>query len=157
MSTPISYDLKYTDADHLWTVGPLPLFLHRPRGKPLSLSFNAFRDMRSVKARNSLKQKYAELVTASFPIKPKQPYKLPYKTLLIYYAPDKRIRDIDGMCTIVNKFTLDALVVAGLLADDNTRLIGNTHFAYGGLSHNKTSYINFHIFKDTDYAHYQSP
>lgn len=143
------YDLIYTQEDHLWSFKNLPGTIVRPRAKNHQIHLNYFTDLANRFTQNTLKQQYTDMLLKSYlkPI-PSIPYEERAKLLYIYYAPDKRLRDLGNMSTIIMKFTEDALVKAGFIKDDNTNHIQNIHFSYGGLCGNKCSHVDLHIFKD---------
>lgn len=56
------------------------------------------------------------------------------KVVLDYwlYMPSQRDSDTNNVCTIVDKFFLDALVESGKLVDDNHRIVVGSGFYFGG-------------------------
>lgn len=143
-----SFNLIYRQEDLLWVTQPLPITVKRPRGKPEQIHLNSFINLGRRPAQNSMKKRYTKLVHRLLPEPPPTPYQGLVKFLFIYYAPDARIRDLSNMCAIVDKFTSDAVVEAGFIADDNTGFIQNVHYAYGGKDVNKFNHARLYIFKD---------
>lgn len=142
------HDLQYLTSDHLWTIPGIPLKVNKTRGKPDKGDLNSFINIGHRKAQNGVKQRYTKLLQSMFPKEPTEPYSGLVKLLYVYYAPDKRIRDLGNMCALLMKFSEDALVQSGFLTDDNTKHIQNIHFAYGGLDPSKFNHVDLHIFKD---------
>tara|TARA_R100000541_G_scaffold56081_1_gene65309 strand:- start:448 stop:696 length:249 start_codon:yes stop_codon:yes gene_type:complete len=50
-----------------------------------------------------------------------------------YYAKTKRRIDISNPCSIIDKFTCDALVKAGILKDDSFKQVNKVVYKFGGL------------------------
>jgi Holliday junction resolvase RusA-like endonuclease len=50
-----------------------------------------------------------------------------------YYAKTKRRLDISNPCSIIDKFTCDALVKKGLLPDDDYNVIKGVTYKWGGI------------------------
>lgn len=142
------HDIRYLAQDHLWTFEGLPITLLRPRSKAQQVHLNFFTNMANRKAQNTLKQKYTTLLGDYLQPAPKSPYPGRVKCLYVYYAPNRAIRDLSNMTTMVMKFTEDALVKYGFLVDDNTSYIQNIHLAYGGIDPDKRNFCDLHIFQD---------
>lgn len=55
---------------------------------------------------------------------------LPWYTL---YIPTKRECDIENICPIISKFTLDVVVEHGKLKDDNYKILPKAFYEFGGV------------------------
>lgn len=50
-----------------------------------------------------------------------------------YYAPDKRVRDLMNVVSVVDKFFQDAMVVRGCILADDTSIVKNISVRYKGI------------------------
>ena len=50
-----------------------------------------------------------------------------------YYAPDKRVRDLMNVVSVVDKFFQDAMVVRGCILADDTSIVKNLSASYMGV------------------------
>ena len=51
----------------------------------------------------------------------------------VYYAKSNRRVDVSNPCSIIDKFTCDALVRVGILEDDSSKQIKKVIYKYGGV------------------------
>jgi len=51
----------------------------------------------------------------------------------VYYAKSNRRVDVSNPCSIIDKFTCDALVKVGILEDDSSKQIKSITYLYGGV------------------------
>jgi len=51
----------------------------------------------------------------------------------VYYAKSNRRVDVSNPCSIIDKFTCDALVKVGILEDDSSKQIKSITYVYGGV------------------------
>ena len=51
----------------------------------------------------------------------------------VYYAKSNRRVDVSNPCSIIDKFTCDALVRVGILEDDSSKQIKYITYVYGGV------------------------
>ena len=51
----------------------------------------------------------------------------------VYYAKSNRRVDVSNPCSIIDKFTCDALVRVGILEDDSSKQIKSINYVYGGV------------------------
>jgi|TARA_R100001082_G_C4351920_1_gene154938 Holliday junction resolvase RusA-like endonuclease len=51
----------------------------------------------------------------------------------VYYAKSNRRVDVSNPCSIIDKFTCDALVRVGILEDDSSKQIKSITYVYGGV------------------------
>lgn len=142
------HNIEYLSEDHLWSFKGLPVTLLRPRSSAQQVNLNFFINMGNRMTQSSLKKRYTKLLGSHLKPFPAEPYQGLVKLLYVYYAPDKRVRDLDNMTGLIMKFTNDALTKYGYIEDDNTKHIRNIHLAYGGLDPDKFNHCDLHIFKD---------
>ena len=60
-------------------------------------------------------------------------YEEPVVLIYTYYAKSKRRLDVSNPCSIIDKFTCDALVKAEVLEDDSSKQIKQVIYKYGGI------------------------
>jgi len=53
-------------------------------------------------------------------------------TFTVYFK-DRRGRDVNNYCSVIEKFTADCLVKAGKIPDDNFNYLQKTTFLFGGI------------------------
>ena len=56
----------------------------------------------------------------------------------VYYAKSNRRVDVSNPCSIIDKFTCDALVRVGILEDDSSKQIKSISYVYGGVDKENT-------------------
>lgn len=57
----------------------------------------------------------------------------PVTLLFVYFAPDKRVRDLGNMLAIHEKYFSDALVELGCLPDDSYEFINEIVYKFGAI------------------------
>lgn len=72
-----------------------------------------------------------------------------YTAVFVYYAPDKRRRDLSNMCAFIDKFLMDSLVHEEVIPEDDVSIIIGTHYIFGGVTPNNNT-ISFYLFKEED-------
>ena len=123
------------------------LKLQLPYGKVATL--NSYRNQYHYRA-NKEKKNWAvvvhkALVKAGFNTKRKTPFvTTPVKIRFGFSFPDRRKRDIDGMAVYV-KYTLDALVSANVLPEDNVNHVPEITLSTLKLDKNKQGFIRVSI------------
>lgn len=107
----------------------LPLEVYYTKNKKFILNLNNYRNAH-YRILSNAKKIYADnlIDRISYP-KYKEPVVLTYT----YYAKSKRRLDISNPCSIIDKFTCDALVKAGVLEDDSSKQIKQVVYKYGGV------------------------
>ncbi len=110
----------------------LPLFIHTTKSETQKgkfiLNLNNYRNTHFQKL-NKAKVNYSNLIKKMLP-------KVKYKTVeleYIYFAATKRKIDVSNPCSIIDKFTCDALTEAGLWEDDNINTIKKVSYIWGGV------------------------
>ena len=94
---------------------PMVLQLGTRKKKNYWLTLNNYRNWQYI-VNNNLKKKFKEEIT------PLLPTGVKYDKFYLHYTmypPDNRQRDINNVCSTIDKFFADALVAAGLVPDDN--------------------------------------
>lgn len=105
-----------------------PVSIPISKNKSLALNLNVYRNahFQSLnKAKVNFKAHMAEQIE---PITPMNKVHVKY----ILFVGSKRLLDIANVCTVVDKFFMDALVEMGKLPDDNYEHLTNITFEYGG-------------------------
>lgn len=109
----------------------LPLSVKVSKRKTFILNLNNFRNLH-YRLLNNAKQGYTDLVMAIVP-RIKLPHEQKIILVYVYYAPSKRKCDVANICSIVDKFTCDGLVKAGVIKDDNTDYVAEVRYIWGGV------------------------
>ena len=107
----------------------LPLEVYYSKNKKFILNLNNYRNAH-YRILSNAKKIYAEnLVDRISHPKYDEPVVLTYT----YYAKSRRRLDVSNPCSIIDKFTCDALVKAGVLEDDSSKQIKQVIYKYGGI------------------------
>jgi len=107
----------------------LPLEVYYTKNKKFILNLNNYRNAH-YRTLSNAKKIYADNLVdrISYP-KYEEPVVLTYT----YYAKSKRRLDVSNPCSIIDKFTCDALVKAEVLEDDSSKQIKKVIYKYGGI------------------------
>jgi len=107
----------------------LPLEVYYTKNKKFILNLNNYRNAH-YRILSNAKKIYADNLVnrISYP-KYEEPVVLTYT----YYAKSKRRLDVSNPCSIIDKFTCDALVKAEVLEDDSSKQIKQVIYKYGGI------------------------
>ncbi len=121
----------------------LPLEVYYSKNKKFILNLNNYRNAH-YRILASAKKIYAENLVAriSYP-----KYETPVSLTYTYYAKSKRRLDVSNPCSIIDKFTCDALVKAGVLEDDSSKQIKKVVYKYGGVDKDNPRCV-LEIFKE---------
>ena len=107
----------------------LPLEVYYTKNKKFILNLNNYRNAH-YRILSNAKKIYAEnLVDRISHPKYEEPVVLTYT----YYAKSRRRLDVSNPCSIIDKFTCDALVKAEVLEDDSSKQIKQVIYKYGGI------------------------
>jgi hypothetical protein len=107
----------------------LPLEVYYTKNKKFILNLNNYRNAH-YRILSNAKKIYADnLVDRISHPKYEEPVVLTYT----YYAKSKRRLDVSNPCSIIDKFTCDALVKAEVLEDDSSKQIKQVIYKYGGI------------------------
>jgi Holliday junction resolvase RusA-like endonuclease len=111
----------------------VPLFLIRGKKKPKNywLNMNNYRNWK-FHLNNDLKIQFKEEIEIPELDTPLAAVKIKY---VFYYNTHQR-RDIGNSLAVVSKFTEDALVAAGVIADDDYTIVRKVTGEYGGYDKN---------------------
>ena len=107
----------------------LPLEVYYTKNKKFILNLNNYRNAHYRTLSNAKKIYADNLVDRISHPKYEEPVVLTYT----YYAKSKRRLDVSNPCSIIDKFTCDALVKAGVLEDDSSKQIKKVVYKYGGI------------------------
>ena len=107
----------------------LPLEVYYTKNKKFILNLNNYRNAH-YRVLASAKKIYAENLVdrISYPM-----YEEPVVLTYTYYAKTKRRLDVSNPCSIIDKFTCDALVKANVLKDDSFKQIKEVIYKFGGI------------------------
>jgi len=107
----------------------LPLEVYYTKNKKFILNLNNYRNAH-YRTLASAKKIYTDNLVdrISYP-KYEEPVVLTYT----YYAKSKRRLDVSNPCSIIDKFTCDALVKAEVLEDDSFEQIKEVIYKFGGI------------------------
>jgi len=111
----------------------LPLEVYYSKNKKFILNLNNYRNAH-YRILSSAKRIYSENLVAElneWSLKPK--IKNPVTLEYVYYAKSNRRVDVSNPCSIIDKFTCDALVKAEILEDDSSKQIKEIYYVYGGV------------------------
>jgi len=99
------------------------------------MNLNAFRNWH-YQTSNNLKKRFKTLVQAELIERHLLDCKItqyPISVTYTLYFRDKSNVDLANVCTVVDKFTLDALVEFGILEDDSHKFVNNVKYVWGGV------------------------
>ena len=110
---------------------PVAFYMERKtkKDKRCPISMNYYRNAHFLES-NKVKQMYKEEVASQIGLG--RELITPIQLNIYYVNGQKRLSDIDGMCSIHAKFFLDALVELGYLPDDNFLYVSSVKFLYAG-------------------------
>jgi len=107
----------------------LPLEVYYSKNKKFILNLNNYRNAHYRVLSNSKKIYSENLVSRiSHPT-----YQEPVRLTYTYYAKSNRRLDVSNPCSIIDKFTCDALVKAEVLVDDSSEQIKEVVYKFGGV------------------------
>ena len=109
----------------------IPIYLYLGK-KKYFLNLNQYRNWH-YHVNNKLKVLFKEILHNYNPLMNSQNHNDEISINYVYYAPDKRNRDLMNVIAVVDKYFQDALVVANLIKDDNTSIIKKIQIKYGGV------------------------
>lgn len=121
----------------------LPLFVmlkrKRKKDKKYYLNLNVYRNTH-FQILNQAKREFVEEVKKALVVNSiEYPLELRYT---LYVATKRRI-DLTNVVSVIDKFTQDALVVLGVIADDNVEYIQKVTAVFGGIDkHNPRCVLN---------------
>jgi len=95
----------------------LPIYFTK-KGKQVLLGMNVYRNMH-YRAKNALKQRYHAMVFEQLSGEEKL-FDGKYRCVFTLYYKNSRC-DLSNVCSIIDKFALDALVLSGVVKDDNVK------------------------------------
>jgi len=111
----------------------LPLFVDIPRkklpAKRFYLGLNPYRNTH-FHVLNAAKILWKDVVTAAA-IHATMPDKPPYSFTYTVYPSSNRKFDLGNVCSIIQKFTDDALIELGIITDDSYKVIPQVNYRFG--------------------------
>ena len=125
--------MQNRDLAQVTVVCPLHLDLPRKRGpaKRINLSMNVIRNAH-FQIQNECKHKIKEIVWRQLsdgdPVRLKEPVEL----IITLFKDKVRRADLSNFCSVLDKYSSDALVEYGLISDDNVKVIKKVTYLWGG-------------------------
>ena len=108
----------------------LPLEVHYSKKKKFILNLNNYRNAH-YRVLSISKRLYSENLVPR--LKGFDRFTEPVSLTYTYYARSNRRLDISNPCSIIDKFTCDALVKAEILEDDSFKQIKEVVYKFGGV------------------------
>ena len=109
----------------------LPLRVQLERKKDFILNLNNYRNAH-YRVLSQAKTNYTAGILWHLQGKPKQHFKRA-KLDYVYYHGSKGAIDVSNPCSIIDKFTCDALVKHGVFTDDTADIITGVSYSFGGI------------------------
>jgi hypothetical protein len=131
----------------------LPLSVTIPRktkaDKVFILNLNAYRNA-NFHILNDAKIAWKDIVREAIPCipvlnRPEAPFIFTYTI----YAANNRKFDLANVCSIIDKFTCDALIEFGVIPDDSYKIIPKIDYRFGGVDKNSP---RCELLIETDYS-----
>jgi len=126
----------------------LPLFVHTTKSKTKKgkaiFNLNNYRNwfpMKSNAAKIAMKD-YIKLQHMPLSLG-NGPFKLKYT----YYHGNNRKIDVANPCSIIDKFTCDAITEIGYWPDDNVDFVKSVEYVFGGVDPDKVGYCILEIYQ----------
>jgi len=124
-----------------------PIFIDMPRktikDKRRYLNFNNSRGWKGI-VYNNIKQEYTRIMQKLYSAKKFKQLKR-VKISYFFYKRSNRHIDLTNVTSVVDKFFQDFLVKQGVIEDDTTEFVTETHNYYIGLDKNKLGYIDIQV------------
>ena len=111
----------------------LPLEVYYSEKKKFILNLNNYRNAH-YRILSIAKKVYTENLVER--IKDYSRFDDPVSLEYIYYAKSNRRLDVSNPCSIIDKFTCDALVKAEIIEDDSFKQIKKVSYVFGGVDKN---------------------
>jgi len=100
------------------------------------LNLNLFRNLHH-HTNNNIKKEYKRLIE---PLLPDVHYGL-WEVEYELFLPNKLKRDINNVCSVIDKNFCDAFVELGHAEDDNYEFLKKVTYMYGGMDENRKGYV----------------
>jgi hypothetical protein len=71
----------------------------------------------------------------------------PFMLEYVYYHGNNRKVDVANTCSIIDKFTCDAISESGLWPDDNIDYVKEVQYKWGGVDANKIGFCVLNIYE----------
>ena len=111
----------------------LPLEVYYSEKKKFILNLNNYRNAH-YRVLSIAKKVYTENLVER--IKDYSRFDDPVSLEYVYYAKSNRRLDVSNPCSIIDKFTCDALVKAEIIEDDSFKQIKKVSYIFGGVDKN---------------------
>lgn len=100
--------------------------------KPFKCNLNIYRNCNRFRL-GSVKKEYTKIVHELCLPPVYECFSGPVDLLYTLYMPTRRKCDVANICSIIDKFTCDALIKAHVLVDDNYDYIKSVKYSWGGV------------------------
>ena len=126
----------------------LPLFVHTTKSKTkkgkIIFNLNNYRNAFHNK-NNAAKKAMKKYITDTIKCGDlgEGPFHLQYE----YFHGNARKIDVANPCSVIDKFTCDAITELGLWPDDNIEHVKSVSYLWGGIDPNKEGYCNLIIYQ----------
>lgn len=125
----------------------LPTFVHTTKSKTVKgkviFNLNVYRNLFSIKSNTAKKEMKKHVLNQHVPVLGVGPFLLRYT----YYHGNNRKVDVANVCSIIDKFTCDAITEARLWPDDNVNYVKEVQYVWGGCDPNKIGYCELEIYE----------
>ena len=125
-----------------WIVNS-PLSIPISKNKKFALNLNTYRNAHYA-ILNKAKRLYEDCMSPKLTSIPKLKS---CSLIYILYVPTKRKLDVSNVCSVVDKFFSDTLVLNGKLEDDNYHYLKSITYRFGGIDRANPR-VEIHIIED---------
>ena len=108
----------------------MPIYKQKKNGKRLLLGWNQLACLNKY-TKNSIKQWYHREVINKLKGTISEVYKGKYRVEIVLFYKNVRC-DLSNVCSVADKFSLDALQELGILKEDNVKHAVEVHYRLGG-------------------------
>jgi hypothetical protein len=113
----------------------LPLFVMIPRktkeDKKFVMNINSYRNTHHIVLNDAKKQMAEYVISVLRDLEWR--FKPPLRFTYTVFPGNGRKFDLANVLSVVQKFTDDALITAGLITDDNYKVVRSTNYRFGGI------------------------
>lgn len=125
-----------------WIVNS-PLSISISKNKKFALNLNTYRNAHYA-ILNKAKRQYEDYMSPKLDNIPKLKA---CSLIYVLYVPTKRKVDVSNVCSVVDKFFSDTLVLNGKLEDDNYHYLKSITYRFGGIDKTNPR-VEIHIIED---------
>jgi len=118
----------------------IPTKVFKNKSKEVNLNLNIYRNLHHF-TNNTMKVNYKKLITEIFKDVESIEDGVQIELIFTYYHNNKRKFDLSNICSIIEKYTNDALVSLGIIKDDNITIIPKVTYLFGGINKGQSACI----------------